>query len=112
MFWSTDFIYKQLNMNAVPKTHMAELLHMGHQQGEAVSKGRVILCADLFDQWTQQHLPIISNGQDGCQLDRCVTQSWHYGCQETAAGCTEISLSDILKYSKNNGEDQIFFPPL
>lgn len=69
---STDCIDKQLNINGVP-THMAELLHMGHQQGEAVSKGRVILCAYLFDQRTQQHLPIISNGQDGCQLDRCVT---------------------------------------
>lgn len=29
---------------------MAQFLHMGHQQGEAVSKGRVILRADLFDQ--------------------------------------------------------------
>lgn len=46
---STDCIDKQLNINAVA-THMAELLHMGHQQGEAVSKGRVILCAYLFDQ--------------------------------------------------------------
>lgn len=29
---------------------MAQFLHVGHQQGEAMSKGRVILCADLLDQ--------------------------------------------------------------
>lgn len=32
------------------KTHVAKFLHMRHQQREAMSKGRIILCADLFDQ--------------------------------------------------------------
>lgn len=43
---------KEVTINDVyecAKTHMAKFLHMGHQQGEAVSKGRVVLCADLFD---------------------------------------------------------------
>lgn len=29
---------------------MAQFLHMRHQQGKAMSKGRIILCADLFDE--------------------------------------------------------------
>lgn len=51
------------------RTHMAQFLHVGHQQWEAVSEGRVVLCADLLDQRAQQHFTIIGDGQDGCQLD-------------------------------------------
>lgn len=42
----TQMIYRIMT-NA--KTHVAQFLHMCHQQGEAMSKGRIILCADLFD---------------------------------------------------------------
>lgn len=82
------------------RTHMAQFLHVGHQQGEAMSEGRVVLCADLFDQWAQQHLTVIRDGQDGCQLDRGVAKSRHHSCKETAAGCSEISLCNILKIGR------------
>lgn len=81
-------------------THVAQLLHMGNQQGEAMSEGRVVFGADLFDQRAQQHLAVIGNGQDGCQLDGGVAKSRHHGCEQAAAGCAKIGFSDILKRRK------------
>lgn len=83
------------------RTHMAEFLHVGHQQGEAMSEGRVILCADLFDQRPQQHFAVVGDGQDGCQLDRGVAKSRHHSCKQSAAGCSKIGLGDILEIGKD-----------
>lgn len=55
-------------------THVTEFLHVCHQQGEAVSEGRVVLRADLLDERAQKNFSVISNGQDGGQLDGCVTE--------------------------------------
>ncbi len=78
-------------------THVAELLHVCHQQGEAVSEGRVVLSADLLDEGAQQHLPVIRDGQDGGQLDWRVTQCWHHRGQQTAARRAEVRLLNVLE---------------
>lgn len=79
------------------QTHMAQFLHVGHQQGEAVSEGRVVLCADLFDQRAQQHFPVVRDGQDGRQLHRSVAQSRHHSRKQAAAGRAKVGLSNVLK---------------
>lgn len=80
---------------------MAQFLHVGHQQGEAVSEGRVILCADLLDQRAQQHLAVVGDRQDGGELDRGVAKSRHHGGKQAAAGCSEIGLGNVLKMGKD-----------
>lgn len=77
-------------------THVAEFLHVCHQQGEAVSEGRVILRADLLDEGAQQHLTVVRDGQDRGQLDRRVTQCWHHRSQQTAARRAEVRLLNVL----------------
>lgn len=76
---------------------MAEFLHVCHQQGEAVSEGRVILSADLLDEGAQQHLPVVRDGQDRGQLDRRVTQRRHDRGQQTAARRAEVGLLNVLE---------------
>lgn len=76
---------------------MAQFLHVGHQQGEAVSESGVILRADLFDQRAQQHLPVVRDGQDGHQLDRRVAQRRHHGRQQAAAGRAKVGLRNVLE---------------
>lgn len=83
------------------RTHVAQFLHVGHEQGEAVSEGRVILCADLFDQRAQQHLAVVGDRQDGRQLDWGVAKSRHHSCKQAAAGCSKIGLSNVLKMGKD-----------
>lgn len=80
---------------------MAQFLHVGHQQGEAMSEGRVVLRADLFDQRAQQHLAVVGDGQDGRQLDGGVAKSRHHSREQSAAGRSEIGLGDILKTGKD-----------